>query len=416
MKTIPIIITFACLLFLCSCATVAPPQPPVIVGTPITPATQLPPTQDINKDAGRDSLVFVNIGLEDGEKIPFAIDTGSPITILDESLEFKLGECLDKSTFNNFGSHGGIRVYAAPKLYLGGVPLVTESNVWTMDLKYFRKKGGPHLMGILGMDCMKHYCIQLDFEARKMRFLDSNHLNTNQLGRPFLIVFSTEGQDQTNLYCPFIPHSTLFGEEVTNLEIDVGCDMDGGMNPQLLEAQVRKQGARMERTRFNSGTAHSATFHEMTWSGQSYTNVTFRTWPARVGWSDLIGLNFMARHLVTLDFPDRMMYLKQRSVGSLDDQQQYLALSSALTFVMDLIDKDRLPGATKGGAKRGHGTLNITLGGSSLDACDCQAQKTGDTTVYHYTITRASEDSPWGLAKAWQTNATGKVIKEYPIQ
>ncbi|TMP97794.1 MAG: hypothetical protein E6L09_12645 [Verrucomicrobia bacterium] len=34
---------------------------------------------------------------------------------------------------------------------------------------------------------------------------------------------------------------------------------------------------------------------------------------------NLIGLQFLARHLVTLNFPKRMMYLKRTSVGPLTD-------------------------------------------------------------------------------------------------
>lgn len=407
MKVIPVIIASACLLFLCSCATVTPPSP-VIVKTPIAAATQLPPSQDINIDAGRGGLLFVNIGLGDGEKFPFIVDTGCPITIFDKSLEPKLGKCLDTGTFHNFGSDGDLRVYAAPQIYLGGVPLMTATNVFTLDLKKMRYKDGPRFMGILGMDCMKHYCIQLDFKGRQMRFLDPNHFNTNRLGKAYPIVFSTEGQDETNLYCPYIQYSTLFGQEVTNLIVDVGCNMDGGIDPRHFRQEARIQGVRVERTRFNSGKADSATFRDLTWSGQTYTNLTFRTWPARVGWSDLIGLAFLARHLVTFDFPGRMMYLKQRSVGTLDDQLRY--------SVVEFLTKQKRKGRVPGWAKNEHGKVDVQFDDSNPDAFDCQARKNGDPALYHYRVTRKSGDSPWKLVKAWQTNAKGKVIKEFTIQ
>src|SRR5215469_14374389 len=127
MKIIPILVTCAGLLLLCSCSTVAPPPPAIVVEAPIVPATQLPPAQDINKDAGRGGLLFVTIGLEDGEKFPFIVDTGCPITFLDKSLERKLGKQLGQGTFHNIGSDGDIKVYATPKLYLDGVPLMTDS-------------------------------------------------------------------------------------------------------------------------------------------------------------------------------------------------------------------------------------------------------------------------------------------------
>jgi hypothetical protein len=395
------------LLLLCSCSTITPTTP-VVIESSITPATQLPADVDFNSDAGRGGLLHVIIQTKDGEKLPFIVDTGSPVTILDKSLEPKLGSSLDSGVFWNFGAKGSINIYAAPKLYLGGVPLMTGSNVCTLDLKSMHSKNNPNWMGILGMDCMKHYCIQLDFEARKMRFLDPNHLSVEKLGKGYPLIFSTEGQSTTDVYCPYIADCIFFGEEVTNLGIDVGCNMDGGMDPRLFRQEIRKQRAQVEKARFNSGKSNYATFPEFVWGGETYTNVTFRTWPRRVKWSNLIGLSFLARHLVTLDFPGRMMYLNQRSIGPLVDK----ANDDALKYIMSLKEKGQAPGWTKDE----HGTVNGEFEDSNPDAFDCVAQKIGDPTLYHYRVARASGDSPWKLQRAWRTDAKGNVISEYRVE
>ena len=46
---------------------------------------------------------------------------------------------------------------------------MTGKNVCTLDLKSlsFSLPDDP-VMGILGMDCLRHYCIQFDFEAGTM--------------------------------------------------------------------------------------------------------------------------------------------------------------------------------------------------------------------------------------------------------
>ena len=49
------------------------------------------------------------------------------------------------------------------------------------------------IMGMLSIDCLKHYCIQLDFAAGKMRFLEPEHVNAVQLGKAFPIIW-TEGR------------------------------------------------------------------------------------------------------------------------------------------------------------------------------------------------------------------------------
>jgi hypothetical protein len=52
---------------------------------------------------------------------------------------------------------------------------------------------GQPIMGILGFDVLQHYCIQLDFSARKLRFMDGDHANKHHWGKAFRVVaFSAE--------------------------------------------------------------------------------------------------------------------------------------------------------------------------------------------------------------------------------
>ena len=77
------LVTLLSLLLLCSCA----------VENSIHP--RLPATVTMNKDAGRSQLIFVALQLEDGQELPCEVDTGCFNTILDQSLEPKLGKRCD---------------------------------------------------------------------------------------------------------------------------------------------------------------------------------------------------------------------------------------------------------------------------------------------------------------------------------
>ena len=57
----------------------------------------------MNKDAGRGGHLVVTLRLQSGEELPFLVDTGSPMTVLDKSLEPQLGKCLGTETLWNFG-------------------------------------------------------------------------------------------------------------------------------------------------------------------------------------------------------------------------------------------------------------------------------------------------------------------------
>ena len=116
-----------------------------------------------------------------GEKLPFIVDTGSPITLLDPCMTPRLGKRLDKLMISTLdGDDQKSARYVAPKLFLGNTPLVTGSNVATFRLS---GRQSPPAMGILGMDCLRHYCLQLDFEAEKLRFLNPDHVDPAGLGQ-----------------------------------------------------------------------------------------------------------------------------------------------------------------------------------------------------------------------------------------
>src|ERR1017187_915250 len=251
---------------------------------PIAP--RLPADVTMNKDAGRGNFLFLTLRLENGEALPFVMDTGSSLTVFEKSLESKLGKRLGTDQAHMPGNDQAGR-YPAPRLYLERVPLITESNITTLDLKWLSKEAhcGP-IMGIVGFDCLKHYCVQLDFSAGKIRFLDSSRLETNKLGKAFPITIpSTDNR-------PFICHLGLAGGTSTNCQIDTGWSSDGWVEKGPLEGN------------------HWPDCH---WDGQTYTNLN-----VAVGDNEnVLGLTFLARHLVTLDFPNKMLYLKQTSVGPL---------------------------------------------------------------------------------------------------
>ena len=69
----------------------------------------------------------------------------------------------------------------------------------------------------------------------------------------------------------------------------------------------------------NGAKGLGACFPEAEFRGQTYTNLIIGEMPRNTPLPNLIGLQFLARHLVTLNFPKRMMYLKRTSVGPLTD-------------------------------------------------------------------------------------------------
>src|SRR6202000_2198282 len=93
--------------------------------------------------------------------------------------------------------------------------LLSGSNTTTMDLKKYSIKAGHPIKGIIGMNVLKHYCLQLDFAAGKIRFLNDENADKQKWGKAFPII--ANGGDTR----PFVAQN-LLGEQGTHSLIDSG--------------------------------------------------------------------------------------------------------------------------------------------------------------------------------------------------
>jgi hypothetical protein len=317
---------FLSLMFLCSCATENP------VGS------TLPADVPINQEAGRGGGLVVTVRLESGEELPFVVDTGTSGTFFDKSLEPQLGKPIGTAGFQSWGVVRTNNVYAAPKVYLGGIPLMMpRTGIVTENCQQWGSAAGHPIMGMLGFDCLRQYCIQLDFAAGKMRFLDDEHTDKRKWGKAFPIVplNSNDGRPAVSL--------NLFGAQGPHSLIDSGFTTDGWLMPQYFQQWTNQAvlPARGE-ARWPTGL----------FGGVKYPFVSL---PRIDVESDGIGLRFLARHLVTLDFPKQTMYLQRQSIGPLPDPTLKTTRMEALEpLIVEMIRED-VDAARKALVKIEHG-------------------------------------------------------------
>lgn len=269
-----------------------------------TAVPQLPADVPISKGAGRGGYLTVMLHLEHGAEFPCVLDTGSPGSLLPKTVESRLGKRLRTQTVRTLGGpREKTRVYATPKLYLGTTPLLTGKTIAAWN---------DH-SGVLGMDCLSHYCIQLDFQAGKIRFLNPESVNPNDLGKSFPLT-------STRYAC--IRHRTLFGQKTAPLLLDTGLPFDAMISTKAYHRAVIEQDAQpipLLKDGKPAGTAPDlACFPSCLWEGTTYTNLVVG--PGR---PDLLGLRFLARHTVTFNFPKRVMYLKATSPNPLPPEPQW---------------------------------------------------------------------------------------------
>lgn len=351
----------------------------------------------MNEQAGRGGLLIVTVRTESGEDWPLVVDTACAKTGFDLSLAPKLGQSIGTETFWNFGvGHPGA-LYAPPKLYLGGIPLHTSSaNVGTYDCSGISAFTGRPVLGILGMDVLKNYCVQLDFKGRRIRFLDDEHSKKAGWGEAFSLNQLRDG-------C-FYVEANLAGVAGRGTLIDTGSLRDGWLRPDIYETWTNlSEPPESGESRYPKGALGRETYPEL--DLEMLDQNTIASGDLHTEFNG-VGIQFLSLHLVTFDFPRRTLYLKRTMKTS--------GYTSAVRFLKSLRENGRLPGWPKeDGVMPPQALLHFHYPGLAT----FEGQKAGDSSfTYHYVIVRLSEGSEWRLQKAWRTDSSGSTNEEYSVR
>ncbi len=393
-------------MLLCSCATKNPVHPP------------LPPPIPFTRDADH---LFIRLRLENGKEVPVIIDTGSTGTVLDKSFEPFLGNCqgTQKVDFPFFGKQV-LNVYQTPKLFLGSTPLLAGKQILTVDLKMFQDD--RPIMGILGMDCLRNYCLQINFVDHKIHFLDPDQPGVGDHALKYEVKYKYDDG------IPWV-RGRFFDKSSSRWEIDTGCTADIAPTPApLQEMQVQTSNHLVLFGHENSTNGFPPEvfwfYPKIIFNQETCTNFL---WTDAHG-NNLIGLRFLSRHLTTLDFPKRTLYLEPGNAESLADKDSltnfigssfgddlYAFSTKATQFLAGLAKKNQLPGLSK----NNHGTITMNQTFKEMTnypvSLTFQAIKEKDDHQYHYTVSQSSKTDPVKLQRAWQTDAKGNLLREYPV-
>ena len=198
---------------------------------------------------------------------------------------------------------------------------------------------------------------------------------------------------------------------------------DGALKAKVFEQQIQKKTVAWLAGEGSSfGPRHRvAGFSRGSFGAEAYTNLILRDCArsAQPGMS-LIGLRFLARHLVTFDFPERKMFLQRRRSASLnewaDSYSNYALWTEAGNFLWNLNAAGQLPGILKNEIAE----MSVWMPHTENQevhpiSTTFVATKKGDALRYLYTVVQNSKDSPWKLQKAWRADSNGHIVGEYPV-
>lgn len=252
-----------------------------------------------------------------GKEYPVVVDTGSQMSVFDDSLVSILGPALEREIPVN--GEASAKAYLWPKARLGSMELSMVANAFvvSMNLQRIREAMGADVGGILGFDWLKWQILQVDFRDARLRFLRSAPQRQG-------IEIPLEINDNRAFLHAVLPE---LGE--VRLLLDTG--FDGLIDLPAAEFERLKENKLLKRVTSRTNGATKLTGRTLSpeqgildcvkISDQRYAEVL--VYSDRVfnpnddgsthDYSGLLGLEFLSEHTVTFDFPNKRMYLSERS-------------------------------------------------------------------------------------------------------
>lgn len=187
--------------------------------------------------------------------------------------------------------------FEAPPMEAGGLTLVSPGSVFGTEFRALSRVGGEEFHGVLGMDVLRHYVLQVDFDAGVLRLSPSLPPDWMR-GKPLDLRFDG-GRPQLTAVC---------GSQETSMVVDTGSSntcLDHNVFGQLVQHREMAIGARHTvATAAGRRESRSGLLTNLGLAGLTLHDVVCDSETM-----SLLGLRHLARFIVVFDFPSGKIYL-----------------------------------------------------------------------------------------------------------
>lgn len=237
------------------------------------------------------------------KELLFLLDTGSSLTVFDTSLRHELGKVkkVEKAL-----THGGLiktEIFDAPVAFLGPLSLKDCNEVSCLDLKMLSLIEGRIISGIIGLNFLKRYVIQIDFDQGTLSFLHPVEGQHPEWGIELPLKYDTMGWPQIT--------GNILEDVKVKFVIDTGAtgaagSLDSMRFEEILSKKEIKTSEALSATASGIVRNREIRVSNLSVGAFEYQDLIF----GEANWSHL-GLSFLSRHIVTFDFPNSRIYLKK---------------------------------------------------------------------------------------------------------
>jgi len=232
----------------------------------------------------------------------FLFDTGTSHTGFDISFKPQLGKAIRTGKGLTVGGPVKSESFAAPKAFLGPFNLKDSREVVCVDLKMPSLVVGKKISGFVGMNFLKKYVIQMDFDKSKLLFLQPTKTQNPDWGTELIIKYNPLGIPQIT--------GSICGDTKVDFWVDTGCNSSGVLQGKAFDYILSEKRMKISETLFvtAAGTTRQrvARINKLSIGPIEYQDLIFGE-----GYLSTLGLPFLSRHIVTFDFPNSKVYFKK---------------------------------------------------------------------------------------------------------
>lgn len=297
------------------------------------------------KLVGSESAIFLPILIND---IPytFLFDTGATYTILDSSFKPFLGQPLQKGKVETATGQSEVEYYKPLDIIVGGINLKAKSPFIVTDLELFTKVIGSDFHGLIGMASIYKHIWDINFDDETIKVHSERDTSLGDNGFESIDMFAT-GQG-----VPFVP--VKLGTKESRFIVDTGDSGSGRLTTEMIDFLINNN--LVESVAWDSSVSFSGItkvrrvrVQEMKVGASTYKGLLMRE-----GHQNALGLRFLNRHHVIMDFLNSKLYLK-KGLGTFrvdrEDKSGIKLINHNGQLIVALLDD--LGPAKAGGIKKG---------------------------------------------------------------
>ena len=243
-----------------------------------------------------------------GKPVNFCFDSGATDCLLDSAIFQNLRPTNQETDVGTSGGQKTFQLFDTPELNIGPLRLKDAGSVVCTDLSALNALLDRPIAGVLGNNLWRKLVVQIDFDAGQLRFLTPDDLPHPEWGSvvPLESAQGPDGPDNAMAYVRL----NVAGSEGLFI-VDTGDNGTASLTSAgfdyILENTKLAVLLRPEETAGGTFDARKFRIPTFTFADQHYKDLIFTE---TKGWAGALGVRFLSRHLVTIDFPHARLFLK----------------------------------------------------------------------------------------------------------